>query len=103
MNINAPPSLAFFGTVLSNRGRSEAVGEIFKLMQDYTKDLQPHYIAIVNVDVLCHAARDEELLGVLRNARLTLIDGMPIIWACCLMGDRKCRKKSLGSIFFQIL
>jgi N-acetylglucosaminyldiphosphoundecaprenol N-acetyl-beta-D-mannosaminyltransferase len=85
--------IAFLGVFLSNLKKDEVVEAIFSLMKKYKADLQPRYIATVNVDFLVNAnyanrarSHDQELINILRNASLVTIDGMPILWACRLLG-----------------
>jgi N-acetylglucosaminyldiphosphoundecaprenol N-acetyl-beta-D-mannosaminyltransferase len=46
-----------------------------------------HYVVTPNVDFLVKARRDDELLGILVRADLSLCDGKPIVWASSLLGD----------------
>lgn len=85
--------LAFLGVPISNLTMEETIIRIQQLIKDYRKDLQPRYIATLNSDFLvnahswnCGSPRFPELLHILRDSSLVPIDGMPIVWACRLMG-----------------
>jgi N-acetylglucosaminyldiphosphoundecaprenol N-acetyl-beta-D-mannosaminyltransferase len=93
MNVKNYP-LVFLGVPLSNLTMEETVSKILELVDDYKKDLQPRYIATLNADFLVQSnqwnfgdARFPELLHILRQASLVTTDGMPILWACRLMGS----------------
>lgn len=93
MSIKSYP-LVFLGVPLSNLTMEETIAKILVLIEEYKKDLQPRYVATLNVDFLIHAnqwnfgeARFPELLHTLRQASVITIDGMPIVWACRCMGS----------------
>jgi N-acetylglucosaminyldiphosphoundecaprenol N-acetyl-beta-D-mannosaminyltransferase len=41
----------------------------------------PRYVVTANVDCMVQCARDPELSQIVKNARLVLADGMPLVWA----------------------
>lgn len=48
---------------------------------------RPRYVVTANVDFLVQARADVELRQILREADLTLCDGMPLVWASRLLGN----------------
>src|SRR3954465_6687805 len=46
------------------------------------------YVCAVAVHAATVAQRDAEMMGALRGSSLTVPDGMPLVWASNLMGER---------------
>lgn len=93
--------IAFLGLPLSTLSMEETVSKILNLINAYKKDLQPRYVATVNVDFIVNAdgwnysdTRFPELLHILRRASVSTIDGMPIVWACRCMGSHSIERVS---------
>jgi len=72
------------GIGVDNLSESEALDRIRCLV----KAGGPHYAAVVNAAKLTLAHRDEELTRVLRSADLVTADGMSVVWASRLLGQR---------------
>ncbi len=105
------PSLpiAFLGVPLSNLKKEEVVKAIFSYIEDYKIDLQPRYVASVDVDLLVNANyangssfQDQELIHILRNTDLSTIDGTPIKWAFRFL-EVKVHERVSGSDLFPVL
>src|SRR5262249_40411419 len=47
-----------------------------------------HYAAVVNAAKVCLARRDSELMRILKSADLVTADGMSVVWASRLLGQR---------------
>ena len=74
------------GIPVDNLSREEAVGEVFKLIQQFEQDQTPKLVATLNVDFLVNSLgyrfskpRHPELFNALRQADLVTADGFPIV------------------------
>ena len=50
-------------------------------VEGFIQSGQPHQYAMVNVDKLVKASRDESLRRVINDCALVNADGMPVVWA----------------------
>jgi N-acetylglucosaminyldiphosphoundecaprenol N-acetyl-beta-D-mannosaminyltransferase len=66
--------------------RIESLDRIEQLVLDGRSSGKNHQIATVNADFITNAQKDPQQLGVLRNASLTMADGMPVVWGARLLG-----------------
>ena len=55
-------------------------------MEEFVAARRFHQVATANTDFVTNALADPELRTILRNADLVTPDGMPIVWASCLLG-----------------
>ena len=89
-----PLPIGLLGLSVSNLTLPETVSEIQMLIENYQKDLRPHYIATLNVDFIVNihtinssSIRFPELLKVLQHSSLVTLDGMPLVWLSRLLGS----------------
>lgn len=64
----------------------QLLGEIRRLLGDRT--LRPRLVLDVNAHIYDLATRDPDLARVLNSARIVMADGMGIVWAARLFGER---------------
>jgi N-acetylglucosaminyldiphosphoundecaprenol N-acetyl-beta-D-mannosaminyltransferase len=101
--------IEYLGVPLDNLTMDEAIDRIMKLVEAYRKDLEPRYVSTVNSNFLSNVhhwnwgrVRNPELLNVLRNASISTIDGMPIVWCCRFLGA-PVKERVSGSDLFPLL
>ncbi len=83
------------GIPIDNLTFIEAVENIFTMVEEFSQDSVPKYVATVNVDFIVNTlswmpyqTRHPELLEILRKADMVTADGMPVVWAARLLGTR---------------
>jgi N-acetylglucosaminyldiphosphoundecaprenol N-acetyl-beta-D-mannosaminyltransferase len=93
MNPSNSP-IALLGIMTDKSNTEEIIQKIQTLIEDYHKDLQPRYVATANVDFLVQAnsclssdALNQELMHILREAKIVTVDGMPLLWLSHLLGS----------------
>jgi N-acetylglucosaminyldiphosphoundecaprenol N-acetyl-beta-D-mannosaminyltransferase len=82
-NVAAPP-IVLLGVPFDNVTTAETVGVIEQMVASR----QPHHLVTANVDFLVQALHDVELHRILTDAHMVLCDGMPLVWASRLLGNR---------------
>ncbi|HEY8240334.1 MAG TPA: WecB/TagA/CpsF family glycosyltransferase [Kiritimatiellia bacterium] len=87
-NVNPLGAASFMlGTVkCSTCTIAELHGEVRRLLLD--RSLQPRLILDVNAHIYNLATQDPDLARVLNSSRVTMADGMGIVWAARLFGER---------------
>lgn len=65
---------------------SEAIDLLAHFVEAGRSTGRVHQVTTVNVDFVVNAVRDPSVMEVLRDASLSLPDGMPIIWGSRLLG-----------------
>jgi N-acetylglucosaminyldiphosphoundecaprenol N-acetyl-beta-D-mannosaminyltransferase len=78
------PTVTIAGIPIANLSEDETVAVIDKLISQGGS----HYGAVVNAAKLVAADRDAKLKRVLLDADLVTADGMSVVWASRLLGDR---------------
>jgi N-acetylglucosaminyldiphosphoundecaprenol N-acetyl-beta-D-mannosaminyltransferase len=101
MNQQPPPDSAgmdLLGIQVHNLSFDEAVARIVRMCRGD----RPRYVVTPNVDHVMKVRRDEALRRVYAEADLSLVDGMPLVWAAKLLG-RPLKGKVSGSDLFEAL
>lgn len=80
---------------IDNLTMEEALDEINQIIIKK----EPSYVVTPNVDHIIQLEKDIEFRNVYRNARLTLVDGMPLLWIAKLFGN-SLKEKISGSDLF---
>jgi N-acetylglucosaminyldiphosphoundecaprenol N-acetyl-beta-D-mannosaminyltransferase len=63
-------------------------GEVMEVMDAMVKSREPGYFCAAPVHAVMEAKRDPETLAALRGSTLVVPDGMPLVWAANLLGER---------------
>jgi N-acetylglucosaminyldiphosphoundecaprenol N-acetyl-beta-D-mannosaminyltransferase len=63
-------------------------GEALSLIDDWVAGSTPHYMVVVNAAKLAAANQNRELRESILNADLVTADGMAVVWASRLLGER---------------
>lgn len=78
------PPINLLGIAVDSVTMDDAVARIEAMIHGR----QSHQVATANVDFLVQTQNDAELRKVLREADLVLCDGMPLVWASRLFGNK---------------
>lgn len=91
----AADRIVISGIPIDNVTMGETMDLIFAMIDNFSKNRKPGYVAIVNVDFIVNTLawslsyiRHPELLKILRTSELVLAEGMPMVWTSALMGTR---------------
>jgi N-acetylglucosaminyldiphosphoundecaprenol N-acetyl-beta-D-mannosaminyltransferase len=96
-----PPAL-LFGVPIDDVTMAETIDAIDELVRVGRERGTSHQVATVNVDFLVNALADTRLRTILQQADLNIADGMPLLWACRLLGT-PLRERVAGSDLVQEL
>ena len=86
------------GVGVDDLTEDETVARIDELLSDG----EPHYMSVVNAAKIVAASRDEKLRQVIAEAGLVTADGMSVVWASRLLGQRL-RERVTGIDLFERL
>jgi N-acetylglucosaminyldiphosphoundecaprenol N-acetyl-beta-D-mannosaminyltransferase len=60
--------------------------ETVEKIEGFIKSGEQHQHVVVNVDKICKANKNKQLLNIINNCDLINADGMPVVWASRLLG-----------------
>ena len=84
LQTSAPPPIVLLGVPFDNVTTAATV----TVIEQMVASRQPHHLVTANVDFLVQALHDVELHRILTDAHMVLCDGMPLVWASRLLGNR---------------
>jgi N-acetylglucosaminyldiphosphoundecaprenol N-acetyl-beta-D-mannosaminyltransferase len=84
LHTNVAPPIVLLGVPFDSVTTVQTVG----LIEQMVASRQPHHLVTANVDFLVQALHDVELHRILTDAHMVLCDGMPLVWASRLLGNR---------------
>jgi N-acetylglucosaminyldiphosphoundecaprenol N-acetyl-beta-D-mannosaminyltransferase len=95
------PKFSFGQVTCSPHSISNLLEELRVLLSD--KSLQPRTILCINAHIYNLACRDAQLRDCLRRSRLTLADGMAVVWAARLLGKKMAERCNMTEAYHAFL